>query len=56
MNQRELERLEKNSIYTMKVKSDLKDQIINEYLNELSKVVKTKVKRKKLVILVVEEN
>lgn len=40
MNQKELERLEKDSIYTMKVNSDLKDQVINGYLNELIKVVR----------------
>ena len=39
MNQRELERLEKDSIYTMRVTNDLKDQVINGYLNELNKVV-----------------
>ncbi|MBT8567222.1 hypothetical protein G6698_04330 [Polynucleobacter paneuropaeus] len=55
MNQRELERLEKDSIYTMKVNSDLKDQVINGYLNELNKVIKTNVKRKNLVVLVMEE-
>lgn len=55
MNQRELERLEKDSIYTMKVSSDFKDQIINGYLNELNKVIKTNVKRKNLVILVIEK-
>lgn len=40
MTPRELERLEKDSIYTVSVNSDLKDQIINGYLNELNKVVK----------------
>ena len=54
MNQRELERLEKDSIYTMRVSSDLKDQVINGYLNELNKVVKTNVKRKELVVLVLD--
>ncbi|MDH6421614.1 hypothetical protein M2131_001555 [Polynucleobacter sphagniphilus] len=56
MNQRELERLEKDSIYTMRVNSDLKDQVINGYLNELNKVVKTNVKKKSLVIMVVEQS
>jgi len=56
MNQREIERLEKESIYTMRVNSDLKDQVINGHLNELNKVVKTNVKRKSLVILVVEHS
>ena len=54
MNQRELERLEKDSIYTMRVSSDLKDQVINSYLNDLVKVVKTNVKKKELVVLVIE--
>ena len=49
-----LERIEKDSIYTMRVNSDLKDQVINGYLNELNKVVKTNVKRKELVVLVIE--
>ena len=53
MNQRELERLEKDSIYTMRVNSDLKDQVINGYLNELGKVVKINVKKGELVIFVV---
>ena len=55
MNQRELERLEKDSIYTMRVNSDLKDLVINSYLNDLVKVVKKEVKRKNLVIVVLEE-
>ena len=54
MNQRELERLEKDSIYTMRVSSDLKDQVINSNLNDLVKVVKTNVKKKELVVLVIE--
>jgi len=54
MNQRELERLEKQSIYAMRVSSDLKDQVINSYLSELTKAVKAQVKRKNLLILVIE--
>ena len=51
-----LERLEKDSLYTMRVNSDLKDQVINGYLNELNKVIKTNVKKKSLVIMVVEQS
>ena len=54
MNKRELERLEKDSIYTLQINNDLKDQVINGYLNELNKMIKTNVKRKELVILVME--
>jgi hypothetical protein len=54
MNQRELEQLEKKSIYTLQISYDLKDQVINGYLNELNKVVKSSVRKKELVILVIE--
>ena len=55
MTPRELEQLEKKSIYTLRIKDDLKDQVINGYLNELNKVVKTNVKKRDLVVLVMEE-
>ena len=55
MNQRDIERLEKDSIHSIRVNSDLKDQVVNSYLNELNKVVKTNVKKKSLVIVVLED-
>ena len=55
MNQRELERLEKDSIYTMKVSSDLKDSVIQNNLNELNRLIKINMKKTNLVILVVRE-
>lgn len=54
MNQRELEQLEKRSIYSLRINGDLKDSVVNGYLNEVNKVVKREVKRKELVVLVVE--
>ena len=54
MNQRELEQLEKKSIYTIRINDELKDQFINGYLSELNKIVKTNVKKKKIVVLVME--
>jgi hypothetical protein len=39
----------------MKVSSDLKDQVINGYLNELNKVIKTNVKKKELVVIVFDD-
>jgi uncharacterized protein YihD (DUF1040 family) len=54
MNQKELERLEKDSIYTLRINNDLKDQVINGYLSDLNKVVKTNVRKRELVILVIE--
>ena len=56
MTSRELEQLEKKSIYTIRINGDLKDQVINGYLNELNKVVKTNVRRKKLSVFVIESN
>jgi hypothetical protein len=54
MTPRELEQLEKKSIYTIQINYDLKDQVINGYLNKLNKLVKTNVKKKDLVVLVIE--
>jgi len=56
MNQRELEQLEKKSIFTLKMNDELKNQVINGYLNELNKVIKTNVRRKELVVLVIESS
>ena len=54
MTERELEQLEKNSIYTLRINDDLKDSVIQEYLSEMNKVVKREVKRKDVVVLVME--
>ena len=40
----------------MRMNDDLKDQVINGYLIELNKVIKTNVKKKELVVLVMETN
>jgi hypothetical protein len=56
MTPRELEQLEKKSIYTLQINDDLKDQVINGYLNELNKIIKTNVKKKDVVVLVMEKN
>jgi hypothetical protein len=54
MTPRELERLEKDSIYTMRVNPDIKDQVVSGYLNELSRVVKKEVKKDNMVVLVMK--
>ena len=56
MNQRELERVEKDSIYTLRLTNDLKDQVINEYLNNLVKVLKKEIKKKKNIITLILED
>ena len=55
MTPRELERLEKDSIFTMRVSSDLKDQVINGYLNELNRLVKKEVRQKSVLVLIIED-
>jgi hypothetical protein len=52
MNQKELVRLEKDSIYTMRVNPDIKDQVVSGYLNELCRVVKKEVKKREVVVMV----
>ena len=52
----ELDRLEKKSLYTLRINDELKDSVIQGYLNEMNKTVKSNLKRKKLVILVIEDN
>ncbi len=56
MTEKELEKLEKNSLYTLRINNDLKDHIINGCLNELNKVVKKEIKRRGLIILVYDDN
>jgi len=56
MTPRELERLEKDSIYTMRVNSDIKDQVVSSYLNELCRVIKKEVKKEEIVVMVMKVN
>lgn len=53
---KELEQLKKKSIHYVELSYDYKDQVIQSHLNELNKVVKNEVKRKKLVVLVYEDS
>jgi len=53
MNEKQLQQLEKDSIYMMKVSPDLKDQVVSGYLNELCRVVKKEVKRGEVTVMVI---
>ena len=55
MTPRELERLEKDSIYTARINNDLKDAVINGHLNELNKVIKREVKKRDLRVFLLQE-
>ncbi len=54
MTDKELEKLEKNSLYTMKVSPDIKEQVVSGYLNELCRVVKKELRKSEVVVLVIK--
>ncbi len=54
MTDKELEKLEKNSLYMMKVSPDIKEQVVSGYLNELFRVVKKEVKRNEVIVVVIK--
>ena len=56
MNNRELEQLEKNSTYMMRVSPEIKDKVVSENLNELCRVVKREIKKSELVVIVMKIN
>ncbi len=53
MNPREIEYLEKNSIYSIHINDEIKDSVIVNYMNQLDRVIKREKKKKKLIILVI---
>ena len=55
MNSREIEQLERKSIYSLRVNDELKESVIQNYLNDLNRVVKSNIKKKKVVIVVLED-
>ncbi len=54
MKDKELEKLEKNSLYTMKVSPDIKEQVVSGYLNELCRVVKKEVRKSEVIVTVIK--
>jgi hypothetical protein len=52
MTEKQLQQLEKDSIYTLRVNPDIKDQVVSGYLNELCRVVKKEVKKNGIVVMV----
>ncbi len=53
MNPREIEYLEKKSIYSIHINDEIKDSVIENYMNQLDRVIKREKKKKKLIILVI---
>ena len=54
MKNREIERLEKESTYLMRVNPEIKDQVVSKYLDELCRVVKKEVKHTDVIVFVVK--
>jgi hypothetical protein len=55
MNTKEIEQLEKKSIYSLRVSDDLKESVIQNHLNDLNRFVKSNTKKKKILIVVLED-
>jgi hypothetical protein len=55
MTDKEIEKMEKSSIFSLTISSDLKDQIVSTRINELNRVIKKELKRRDLVIIVMEK-
>ena len=54
MSKKDMEQLEKKSIYSLQITNDLKEQAITHHMNELSRVVRSKIKKKNILIVVIE--
>ena len=54
MNEKQLQQLEKDSIYMMRVNPDIKDQVVSGYLNELCKVVKKEARKSEVFVFVIK--
>ena len=55
MSSREMEQLEKKSIYSIRLSDEQKDQVVKNYLNQLNQQVIKNLKNKKIMIFVVED-
>ncbi len=56
MNEQQIKNLERNSCYTLRVNDDMKEKVIQEYLNDLEKVVKREIKKSELAVIVMKVN
>ena len=52
MNEQQIKSLERSAIYTLRIHDGLKESVVNDYLEDLSKKVKKELKKKELVVLV----
>ena len=55
MNKRELERLEKKSIKTIRLNNDMKDQVIQSYTKSINNLIKSELKNNNLIVFLMKE-
>lgn len=56
MKSKEIEQIEKKSLYSTRISSDLKNTVIQSVLNEFEKQVKRHISRKNCVLVMIEED
>jgi len=54
MNDQQIKNLERSAIYTLRIHDGLKESVVNDYLEDLSKKVKKEVKRTELAVIVIK--
>ena len=54
MNEQQIKNLERSAIFTLRIHDGLKESVVNDYLEDLSKKVKKELKRNELVVIVVK--
>lgn len=54
MNEQQIKNLERSAIFTLRIHDGLKESVVNDYLEDLSKRVKKEVKRNELAVIVVK--
>ena len=56
MNEQQIKNLERSAIFTLRIHDGLKESVMNDYLEDLSKKVKKELKRSELAVIVMKIN
>ena len=56
MNEQQIKNLERSAIFTLRIHDGLKESIVNDNLDDLTKKVKKEVKRSELAVIVMKVN
>ncbi len=54
MTDKELEKLEKNSLYTMRADPTIKDQVVTNQLKELNRIALKEIRRSEIKIFIIK--